>query len=1213
MTTVKARTRPRQTQAGREIRLALTISAFVVSLAALALAAAVFATGPSGELTLEANPLTNTGNAVYLTNPSSHELGKSDMLVTQDGVLDQVLDIRFNTSFVNSGNTGSLTQILNTLDVATGDYNDTRTALGAAANEPHMGTFTGSIISDNVPAKSGMQELVTALRDALDNPTVPTNLNLTTLTVTGTTTLNNGASISGGDLNLNNNNLTNVGAVTSTSLAVSGTATLAGATWTGDLNMGNNTITTSADITLTGVLSAVGALNATFDTLTVNTLLDMDNHEIKATGTVTTAGLVLDQATGVDYVLTDAAGNGTASWASLASLNLLTGSGTATRIPYFTGATTLADTDFRYVTGAPDTLQNLDGSVVFDADATGAVACGPLAASGNVDVSGRVTAANMTLTASGSGTLNAVLTNTGSGVAAWQTLGSLGVVTGTGISGRLVVWSGSDTVTSSSWSSSGNTLSNASGVLSCASVSTSGNVTAGGDINVTGDILTTAGDFKISNAITAATATILGDVTSSGGNIVATTGNVIGTNVVASGSVTANTDVVATNGDITTLTGDITATTGSVIAGNAVLAGTTVTAGTGFIATTGNITATAGDLIATAGGLFCKTLRITNGATVNYVLTDPAGNGTGVWTAPASIVTGGTLNRLRKANGSGQLVDANISDNGTTVSMLVDTTVAGDLTLGSGRTLQLGTNSGASLQLSHDNTNGLILNTAGSLTVENSDATGELIYKVAPLSAFVIQDSASTALFQVNGSGQLRYPPDAAEGKVLTSDSTGVASWVFRNCAQTFDYYLVTTAQPSCPREIDTLFGFTGSRVCVTVDYSLDFNITADTTLYIPAGITVTWDNLGGTPDITAGVTLTLLGQGRLVAGSTLTYQGSIFADGIEVVLPNNASVSTFTGRAVRWSTGANATLSGVSILNNASGGNTTTWACENNITWTGITAAGWTLDAGGTDIAVNISDSTLNVVDTNEAVKTLSLTNVVLVSNLVLANQAGDTFTADVDNCQIRGSLIVIGVSGGGAYTCRITDCVVDGAGNVTSNNTALTLQNVWFGSGVSVDITNDADQVVMIDNCQFTSTTNWDVNVSTRVFITGCQFTEACTLAGTSLSNSHVSENTFSQGMALQLSSTCLRVQFTHNVVGSNVTWSVVTLQDIVGDGNVIDGTWTLSNTVTMSGLIISGNTMQALTATGVVTGAFVSANITGPISGFTATEAPAGFNRT
>ena len=580
-----------------KISFGLAVSSLLI--ATVAVVVSVIALTREEFPTVEPVGVGGSGRALYLDNG---KLGQSEILVNDSGDMQQVQDVLFTSPISNSILTSdSLRSSLQTTDTYMERYLATQAALGAPPNQPNMGTFSGTIIQDNTTAKAALCELDVALADAIANPTVPSTLNLTDLTVTDSTTLNMGAVLNG-DLDMNNNDLNNVAAFTATNMTVSGTSTFGATTVTGNLTI-DGMINGTGDINITGTVAPVVASSGVFNTLDLSGNLQMDSGTITQVGNIQTDRLILDKPTGSNYIMTSNSG-GEASWQPLSTFSLVTGSGTAPFIPYFTSSTNLGSSGFQYVTGSPNSLQNSDGSIRLNADATGAATFGPLTVNGDLQSSANVTAANLTLTATGSGTLNAVLANAGSGVAEWKSLGDLNFVTGTGTVDRLTVWASSSTLTSSSWTSSGNTLSNASGIVSCATVNASGNITATNNVQATGDIITTTGDLKIANDVTAATVNCTGNITSSGGNLEATTGNIVANSTVtATGSISAATTVTATSGNITATTGNITATAGNVSAGAAISAGTTVTGGTGLVATTGNITATTGDLIATAGSV----------------------------------------------------------------------------------------------------------------------------------------------------------------------------------------------------------------------------------------------------------------------------------------------------------------------------------------------------------------------------------------------------------------------------------------------------------------------------------------------------------------------------------------------------------------------------------------------------------------------------------
>lgn len=74
-------------------------------------------------------------------------------------------------AFTNLSSNADLDTLLGELDSFVGKGSDTATALGNN-DLPHMGTFTGSTISDNTTCKVALQELETALErdhDALGN------------------------------------------------------------------------------------------------------------------------------------------------------------------------------------------------------------------------------------------------------------------------------------------------------------------------------------------------------------------------------------------------------------------------------------------------------------------------------------------------------------------------------------------------------------------------------------------------------------------------------------------------------------------------------------------------------------------------------------------------------------------------------------------------------------------------------------------------------------------------------------------------------------------------------------------------------------------------------------------------------------------------------------------------------------------------------------
>jgi hypothetical protein len=64
---------------------------------------------------------------------------------------------------------GNLTTLIN---ANTSDVADLRTTQGTADGATHLGTFTGSTISDNGTVKAGMQELETAVETKLSAETI---------------------------------------------------------------------------------------------------------------------------------------------------------------------------------------------------------------------------------------------------------------------------------------------------------------------------------------------------------------------------------------------------------------------------------------------------------------------------------------------------------------------------------------------------------------------------------------------------------------------------------------------------------------------------------------------------------------------------------------------------------------------------------------------------------------------------------------------------------------------------------------------------------------------------------------------------------------------------------------------------------------------------------------------------------------------------------
>lgn len=1189
-----------------KISFGLAISSLFIATAAIVLGILAFTHDDFPTIT--PLPTNSSGQALYLDNG---QLGKSQIQLNAEGDMTQVLDVVFTSPISTSVLTSdSLVSSLQTTDTYIERYLATQAALGAPVNQPNMGTFDGSIITDNTTAKAALCELDLALADAIANPTVPSTLNLTDLTVTNSTTLNTGAVLNG-DLDMNNNDMNNVGTFDATNITVSGTATFGATTVSGDLTVNGN-INGTGDVTLTGSVAFAVASTGVFNTLDLSGNLQMDSGTLTQVGDLETDRLILNQATGTDYVMTSSAG-GEASWQPISSFGLVTGAGTAPFIPYFTTSSNLGNTGFQYVTGSPNSLQNSDGSIRLNADATGAATFGPLTVNGDLQSTANVTAANLTLTATGSGTLNAVLANAGSGVSEWKSLADLNFVTGTGTVDRLAVWTSSSTLTFSSWTSSGNTLSNGTGIISCATVNASGNITATNDVQVTGDVVTTTGDLKIANDVTAGTVTCTGNITSSAGNLEATTGNVVANSTVtATGSISATTTITATGGNITATTGNITATAGNVSAGGAISAGTTVTGGTGLIATTGNITATTGNLVATAGIVQTPALTLSTGAVANYILTDPAGTGEAVWTNPATLNLGGTVNRLRKTNGSGQLTDANVSDDGSTVTFLSDVTSEGNITLGYSDILSLGTFPTSSLSMYHDGSSlggGYIILTSGDLLIENQDVTGNIINKLATntsASRFEITDVNDTRLWSVDGTGTVQYPVSAGDGKVLTSNGSGVASWVTRDCAQTFDYYLVTSPQAGCPREIDSIDDGYGSRICVVDNVTFTGTMNADTTLYIVAGTTVTWSGA----NISGGVTMTVEGEGSFTVLGSFNYNGTVNISGVTITLGTNVVFgAALTCSNATISSGATLYINIPVTFDNCNGDDTTTVTQNHVFTVTRTSLPNWTyISTTSTNTEYKLTDSVLGALDTNTSCDTVTCTNCTFTGNVSLSNPAVTPSVFTVTNCTFDTSLTVVGSSTD--LTFVMSNGVVSGAASFTSGGGPIWVKGVIFRSTAAWDFSQASTNLIGIDTCTFDDTTTWDVNTTSNMSLTSCIFAEAVNITGDVLQNSMITNNRFSS----------FTITMTNDLENCNVASNRTAnfLVDVNGDclNNTFCGNLTGSLEFDvgndMTGSVISGNYGFGLTGTNVVTGSFVSANIVGTITGFTATEAPAGFNR-
>lgn len=1190
-----------------KISFGLAISSLLVATAAIVLGIIAF----TREDFPTVNPVApgTAGQALYLDN---NQLGQSKIQLNAEGNMTQVLDVVFTEPISTSVLTSdSLVSSFQTTDTYIELYLATQAALGAPVGQPNMGMFDGSIITDNTTAKAALCELDVALADAIANPTVPSTLNLTDLTVTDSTTLNTGAVLNGA-LDMKNNDINNIGTFDATNITVSGTATFGATTVNGDLTI-NGMINGTGDITLTGTVAPVVASSGVFTTLDLSGNLQMDSGTITQVGDIETDRLILDQATGTDYVMRSDV-SGEASWQPISSFGLVTGSGTSPFIPYFTTSTNLGNTAFQYVTGSPNSLQNSDGSIRLNADATGAATFGPLTVNGDLQSTANVTAANMTLTATGSGTVNAVLANAGSGVSEWKSLGDLNFVTGTGTVDRLTVWASSDTLTFSSWTSSGNTLSNGTGIISCATVNASGNITATNDVQATGDIITTTGDFKIANDVTAGTVTCTGNITSSGGNLEATTGNVVANSTVtATGSISAATTVTATGGNITATTGSITATAGNVSAGAAVSAGTTVTGGTGLIATTGNITATTGNLVATAGIVQTPALTLSTGAVANYILTDPAGTGAAVWTNPATINLGGTVNRLRKTNGSGQLTDANVSDDGTTVTFLSDVTSQGNITLGYSDILYLGTFPTSNLSMYHDGNSdggGYITLQVGDLFIENQDATGHIINKLPTntgASWFEITDVNDTRLWSVDASGTVQYPPSAGEGKVLTSNASGIASWVTRDCSQTFDYYLVTSPQAGCPREIDSINDGYGSRICVINDVTFTGTMNADTTLYIVAGATVTWSGA----DISGGVTMSVEGEGAFTVSGSFNYAGTVNISDVTLTLGTSVVIgAALTCSNVTVNSGATLSLAIPVTFDNCSGNSTTTVTQNHVLILRQTSFPNWSFTSTSpTNTQYTLTDAVVGGLDTNTNCDTLTCTNSTFTGSVSLSNPSVTASVFTVTNCSFETTLTVVGSSTD--LTFIMANGAVSGAASFTSGGGPIAVKGVIFRSTAAWDFSQASTNLIGIDTCTFDGTTTWDVNTTSNLTMTSCIFAENVNISGVSLRDSLITNN-----MCLNNFTVTMTNDLENCTVSSNNTATFLVDVGIDCLNTTFSGNMTSSMEFDvgndMTGSVISGNYGSGLAGTNVVTGSFVSANIVAPITGFTATEAPAGFNR-
>lgn len=1147
-------------------------------------------------------------------------LAFSDTLtLSADGKLQAVVDIvllnpeRDVQSTVNS----AYTQFAEPADL-------TAIALGRVPDGDTMGTYT-TTLSPNQTFKTNMQEAETDLDQAIGNAMLPPNLTATNVSVSGATTLGSTQSLD--DLDLNAQAVTQVNQLSATAVTVSGSTTLptTQVTGTNTWALGANQITNLNSI---NALSGAGHITATtgdVDNVTIVTVnpgspgsvtaADIDNVSV-----LNTSGLALTPGLGAGRIISDPAGNGTCAWVEPTSLNTLTPTNTpnAGALPVFASSSTLTGlTAWLWQNG---TLRNASGSIQWAANISTPSLVGPVTVTGDAAlVSHRLITDNLTLTA-GSGTTGDVFTNTGGGgIGTWDTLTGHAATDGTGTATRLVRWaSASQFEDAGTWTSVGNTWANSAGVVSGASATTSG------DWNVAGQLNSTAGDITAANV----------DSTngSLSGNTLTATGLISGTNVTgaqisgvqvnsSSGHILATTTVTATTGDLTASVNVQAA--GDVNAGAALTATSTVTGETGLTATTGDITATTGALVAGATAQ-AQTLELDSATATNAILVCvDASTGAAEWNT-TGLQFNLPTNVLPKASGTG-LVASNVFDTGSIIQIQSPAAMAAtaDLTVFDSQVLNLGT-----LALEYDGSDALIECWVGDFVWQLVAGTVQKLGSTTDATAWQVVQTDDTLLFAVRGDGTL-YNNTTTAGVLTATEAGGWSTWSTLNHAQVFGTFVVASPQEACHRETGVT-SYTTSltpaqslmHIAVDTTFAASLTLTQDTYVWVSEGATLTVNCA-----IPANITLTVAGPGSVnstvnTLDASATGARLVLQDGLTLVL----SGATFTLQGDIHMTLVNiSNTAAADLLVGGSAAGTHQWVFQEG------TCADATLVQVDQAVVVwrNVQGSGLLDV---EGVSTAA-TNYIHITRCTLGKMAATT--SRWAECRVSNTTFASTWASVAAQTdtelWSFTNCVFTNNVTITDGRHRLRFTRCEFNGNLSITAAT-GQATVLLTHSTVTGTCTLNVRTTT---LTGTQFANTVTVSP-AVTNHLVSarRNTCEAAWTYSPSvATGNLLDVSNSYLTTHACTAAVALNALAWANNLFTGvvTWTLA-TVNVGGvaqanvwetdcdvvglntgsIMWAGNRLQALSKTGTSTTSFVSANQAASISGFTAAEAPAGYNR-